>query len=75
MSFACQVKDLAAVLLRRVLLQKVDELNQIDLTVIRVCRLELLEAIQVEENDSLRHKICDAVAELARASIGAFNCL
>ena len=57
-------------LLRRVLLQNVEDLAQVDSAIIETCRLEMLEAIQVEENISLRRKICDAIAELARASIG-----
>lgn len=37
------------------------------------CRQELLLAIQTEATPSIRRKICDAVAELARASIGTVN--
>ena len=68
--FYLQVKILAAVLLRRLFLQSSDELAQVDSAVLRACREELLLAIQTEESPPIRRKICDAVAELARASIG-----
>ncbi|XP_011405014.2 PREDICTED: importin-5 [Amphimedon queenslandica] len=66
---AISSRDLAAVLLRRALLQSPDELSQVDPTVTASCRSQLLQIIQSESNTSLRHKICDTIAELARASI------
>ncbi len=63
---------MAAVLLRRVFLQLehkdlVDDLQADSLV---SCQAELLMAIRTETNVSIRRKICDAVAELARSCIG-----
>ena len=68
-----QVKILAAVLLRRLFLQSADELVRVDVAILQACRSELLMAIQTEESAPVRRKICDAVAELARASIGIYT--
>ena len=63
-------------LLRRLFLQSADELVRVDVSILQACRSELLLAIQTEESPPVRRKICDAVAELARASIGALiSCL
>lgn len=39
------------------------------------CQVELLMAVQMESNASIRRKICDAVAELARSSLGMYVCM
>ena len=67
---------MAAVLLRRIFLQlEYKDLEQeVDNDVLRGCRVELLLAIQAEEHNSIRKKICDAAAELARSSIGVCVC-
>ena len=61
---------MAAVLLRRIFIKSTNDLAQVHPTEMRAFRSELLDAIRCEENDSIRRKICDAVAELARYSIG-----
>ena len=63
---------MAAVLLRRVFLQLENKDLVEDLTpeVLASCRAELLLSVQTESNASIRRKICDAIAELARSSIG-----
>ena len=63
---------MAAVLLRRVFLQLElkDLLEDLAPEVLSSCQAELLLAIQVETNSSIRRKICEAVAELARSSLG-----
>ena len=61
---------MAAVLLRRIFIKSSNELAQVDPAEMRTFRAELLDAIRSEDNDSIRRKICDAVAELARDSIG-----
>ena len=68
-----QIKTLAAVLLRRMILKVTDELMQIDSGILGACRAELLEALQTEKEGMVRRKICDAVAELARAAIGVLD--
>ena len=63
---------MAAVLLRRVFLQMEykDLVEDLSAEMLRSCQAELLGAIQVETTGNIRRKICDAVAELARSSIG-----
>ena len=67
-----QVRTVAAVLLRRVFLQvEYKELEkEVDAGVLQGCRGELLLALQSEASGSIRRKVCDAIAELARSSIG-----
>ena len=69
-----QVRTIAAVLLRRVFLQMehADLSEQIDSGVLQSCRAQLLVAVQSEPSPPIRRKICDAIAELARSSIGEF---
>ena len=72
-----QVKTMAAVLLRRVFLQiEYKEMQEgINEDVLRQCRAELLQAIAEEPVAPVRRKIGDAVAEMARASIGVCACM
>ena len=67
-----QVRVLAAVLLRRLFLtlEYKDLMKDVSTDMLINCRVELLEAIQTEKEVGIRRKICDAVAELARSSIG-----
>ena len=61
-------------LLRRVFLQlEYTELaEQVDTGILGGCRAELILAIQNETSAPIRRKMCDAVAELARSSIGMY---
>ncbi|KAL5476110.1 hypothetical protein EMCRGX_G026016 [Ephydatia muelleri] len=70
-----EVRTMAAVLLRRIFLQLEykDLEEEVDIEVLQGCRAELLMAIQAEEHSSIRKKICDAAAELARSSIDDDN--
>ena len=63
---------MGTVLLRRVFLQLEykDLLEDVPSNVITKCQEQLLVAVQTEENPSVRRKICDAVAELARTCLG-----
>lgn len=63
---------MAAVLLRRVFLQLEykDLGEELGSTLLNSCREELIAAIQTETERSIRRKIGDAVAELARSSLG-----
>ena len=72
-----QVRTIAAVLLRRVFLQMEynDLSQQIDVGVLHGCRAELLVAVQTEPSAPIRRKICDAIAEMARSSIGGWSFL
>ena len=72
-----QVKTMASVLLRRVFLQlEYKELQEgIEDGVLRGCRAELLLAISAEPMPAIRRKIGDAVAEMARSSIGVCVCV
>ena len=66
---------MAAVLLRRVFLQLDynDLKKDIDDGVLRQCRAEFLQAISSEPLPPVRRKIGDAVAEMARSSIGMYT--
>lgn len=70
--FPRQVKTMGAVLLRRVFLQLDHKQLQesVDDGVLRQCRVELLQALSTEPVSAIRRKIGDAVAEMARSSIG-----
>lgn len=67
-----QVRTVAAVLLRRVFLQveHKDLESEVEVGVLQGCRAELLLALQSETVAPVRRKICDAIAELARSSLG-----
>ena len=67
-----QVKTMAAVLLRRVFLQLEfkDLVEGVDAGVLRQCQAELLQAVTSEPLAHVRRKIGDAIAEMARSSIG-----
>ena len=43
--------------------------------VLRQCRAELLQALSTEPVPSIRRKIGDAIAEMARSSIGRCVCV
>lgn len=66
------MRTLAAVLLRRVFLQVEykDLEREVEAGVLQGCRAELLLAMQRETSGQIRRKICDAIAELARSSLG-----
>ena len=63
---------MAAVLLRRVFLQLDygDLHKEVDPGVLRQCQTELLQGLSSEPLPPIRRKIGDAVAEMARSSIG-----
>ena len=63
---------MAAVLLRRVFLQLDygDLHKEVDTGVLRQCQTELLQGLSSEPLPPIRRKIGDAVAEMARSSIG-----
>jgi hypothetical protein len=63
------VKDLAAVLLRRSVLQHADDLPQLDKGMLSACRVELLQSVQLETNAPIRRRICDTISEFARAAV------
>ena len=64
-------------LLRRIFLTlEYSELAaEVDAGVLGGCRAELILAIQNETSAPIRRKICDAVAELARSSMGMCVCV
>ena len=71
------MKTIAAVLLRRIFLtlEHSELAEQVDAGVLGGCRAELILAIRAETSAPIRRKICDAVAELARSSIGVCVCV
>lgn len=64
---------MGSVLLRRVCLQLEykDLIKDVPTNIITSCQEQLLVAMQTEEDPSVRRKICDAVAELARTCLGS----
>lgn len=64
---------MAAVLFRR-LLSKIDDFsNTIPPPVQEICKNQLIEAAHKEQDESMRKKISDSIAELAKCYLG--NCL
>lgn len=61
---------MAAVLLRRIFVKHSDDVTQIDTISLNLYRSQLLGAILTEAERPIRRAVCDAVAELARISIG-----
>ncbi len=47
-----------------------EEVSQLNPVLLNACRSELLQALETESESTIRRKICDAVAEFARAAIG-----
>ncbi len=67
-----QLKSIAAVLLRRIFLQLEykDIAEDLEESVLRASKAELLLALQSETPAHIRRKMCDAVAEIARSYLG-----
>ena len=62
----CQIRVMAAVLLRRLLSNLEDFTTVIPEEVQEQCRVQLLQGAQVEQNANMKKKYCDAIAELAK---------
>ena len=61
---------MAAVLFRR-LLSKIDDFsNTITPEVQEICKNQLIEAANKEQDESMRKKISDSIAELAKCYLG-----
>lgn len=68
-----QVKQMAAVLLRRLLSSSFEEIYPgLPVTLQVAIKTELLTSIQQESSPNIRKKVCDIAAELSRNLIG--NC-
>lgn len=60
-------------MLRRLISSSVDEQwNTLDENIMKSLKSELLSAVQQETDSSIRKKIADVIAELARFLIGNF---
>ena len=66
---SAQIRAMAAVLLRRLCVHS-EELLNLGQSVLEPCKTELLAALQNEPVATVRRKICETVAEMARACIG-----
>ena len=64
---------MAAVLYRRLLSNMDDYMTKIDADVQELCKVQLLQAVHLEEDEQMRKKICDCIAELAKCYLGMFN--
>lgn len=68
-----QVKQMAAVLLRRLLSSSFEEIYPgLTVEMQTAIKTELLTGIQQETSPTIRKKICDIAAELSRNLIGDF---
>lgn len=68
---SAQVKQMAAVLLRRLLSSSFEEIYPgLTLEMQTVIKTELLTSIQQETSPNIRKKVCDIAAELTRNLIG-----
>ena len=66
---------MAAVLFRR-LLSKIDDFsNTITPEVQEICKNQLIEAAHKEQDESMRKKISDSIAELAKCYLGIIFCI
>lgn len=63
---------MSAVLLRRIFSSSVDFYDKLDPAFQQEMKNDLLEAIGDEEVQTIRKKVCDAVAELSRSLLGKF---
>lgn len=61
---------MSAVLLRRIFSSSVDFYNKLDPAFQQEMKNDLLKAIGEEEVQTIRKKVCDAVAELSRSLLG-----
>ena len=61
---------MSAVLLRRIYSSSVDFYDKLDQAFQQEMKNDLLKAIQEEELQTIRKKVCDAVAELSRSLLG-----
>ena len=64
---------MAAVLLRRLLSNLEEFTTSIPDEVQQLCKVQLLQGVQVEQNANMRKKFCDAIAELAKCYISKFD--
>lgn len=71
MLLCAQVKQMAAVLLRRLLSSSFEEIYPgLAETMQMAIKTELLSSIQQETSPNIRKKVCDIAAELSRNLIG-----
>jgi len=64
---------MSAVLLRRIFSSSVDFYDKLDPAFQQEMKNDLLKAIGDEEVQTIRKKVCDAVAELSRSLLGRFQ--
>ena len=70
MFYKLKVRQMSAVLLRRIFSSSVDFYEKLDPTLQQGMKDGLLKAIEEEQIPTVRKKICDAVAELSRSLLG-----
>ena len=75
MFYKLKVRQMSAVLLRRIFSSSVDFYEKLDPTLQQGMKDGLLKAIEEEQIPTVRKKICDAVAELSRSLLGELQCL
>lgn len=65
-----KVRQMSAVLLRRIFSSSVDFYDKLDQAFQQEMKNDLLKAINEEQAQAVRKKVCDAVAELSRSLLG-----
>ena len=64
---------MSAVLLRRIFSSSVDFYDKLDQSFQQEMKNDLLKAIGDEQVQTIRKKVCDAIAELSRSLLGEFQ--
>ncbi len=69
MFYSHQVQVMASVLLRRLLSNIDDFATEIPQEIQELCKVQMLQGVQVVQDANLRKKYCDIIAELAKCYI------
>ena len=70
-----KVRQMSAVLLRRIFSSSVDFYDKLDPAFQQEMKNDLLKAIGDEEVQTIRKKVCDAIAELSRSLLGRYQAI
>lgn len=63
---------MAAILCRRLISNMDDFTTKIGIDVQDVCKNQLVQAAQMEQDQQMRKKLCECIAELAKCYLGKF---
>ena len=66
---------MAAVLFRRLISNTDNFIKEVDVGTQQLCKTQLIQAVQTEQNDQMRKKFCDCLAEFAKCYLGNYTFL